>query len=134
MIASNAPDQNGIIIIQIPLTFKRRGGRREVILPPGARDERPATPVQLALARAYRWQKMLDSGEVGSISELATQIGADKSLVAKQLRLAQLAPDIVEAILKGTEPEGTSLMRLFEAIPLLWEDQRKLYGLPTAAS
>lgn len=37
---------------------------------------------------------------------LAASLGVDRSYVARTLRLTSLAPDIVEAILYGEEPNG----------------------------
>lgn len=56
----------------------------------------------------------------------------DRSYVRRILRLASLAPDIVEAILRGTEPSGLSLERLAKALPVLWEEQRKALGFAYA--
>ena len=52
-----------------------------------------------ALARAWRWQKLLDSGVYGSVAEIAEAEKISKSHVSRILRLALLAPDLVEAIL-----------------------------------
>ena len=90
--------------------------------------EKPPTPLQLAVARAYRWQAMLDSGEVASLGDLAIQVGMDKSYLGKILRFTLLAPDIVEAILEGKEPVGMSMTRLLGSIPALWEEQQQVFG------
>ncbi|MFO7899447.1 MAG: hypothetical protein R6V58_10360, partial [Planctomycetota bacterium] len=66
-------------------------------------------PIVIALARARRWQEMLDTGEVGSVTELGDRLDADRSYTARILRLNLLAPDIIEAILAGREPTGLSL-------------------------
>ena len=60
-----------------------------------------STPVK-ALARAWRWQKLLDEGVYGSIMEIAEAEGISKSYVSRILRLALLAPDIVEEMLEGS--------------------------------
>ncbi|MHB1455631.1 MAG: hypothetical protein ACYC0V_01820 [Armatimonadota bacterium] len=60
----------------------------------------------IALARAYRWKKLIDNGKFATITEIAEAIRMDKSFVAKLLRLTLLAPDIVEMILAGEEPTG----------------------------
>ena len=59
-----------------------------------------------ALARARRWQEMLDAGEVASVTELADGLDVDRSYASRILRLNLLAPDIVEAILAGRDPSG----------------------------
>ena len=77
-----------------------------------------------ALARVWRWQKLLDCGALS----LGTEIGAaeriSKSYVSRILRLALLAPDIVEAILGGWQPKG---LRLANG-PLGWDAQRATCG------
>lgn len=77
-----------------------------------------------AVARAYLWQALLESGEASSISDLAARFHVDHSYVARTLRLARLAPDIVEVILTGDEPDAVTLNRLMRPWPVLWERQR----------
>ena len=62
-----------------------------------------------------------------SITELAEALKLDRSYVGRILRLTLLAPDIIEAILRGAEPSGLSLARLTKEIPMLWEEQRKMF-------
>jgi hypothetical protein len=59
---------------------------------------------------------------------LATALGVDRKYVARILSLATLAPDIVEAVLRGEEPSGVSLERLVKGLPMGWEEQRKRLG------
>ena len=51
------------ITVHVPLTFTKRGGRKMVVTPDGA-DWAPRLSVDnamvKALARAFRWRKMLD--------------------------------------------------------------------------
>ena len=75
-----------------------------------------------ALARAHRWQRMLESGEYGSIEELAAAERINPSYLARVLRLTLLAPDIVESILDGQAPEVT-LGWLLKTMPTDWERQ-----------
>jgi len=118
------------IVIDIPMTFRRRSGRKEIILPPGAAaPPKPTGPLALALARAFRGQEMIESGEAVSNSDLGRRLKIDQSFIALSVRLASLAPDIVEAILDGQEPDEASLRRLRREVPLLWAEQRKLFGL-----
>jgi site-specific DNA recombinase len=67
---------------------------------------------------------MLDRGEVGSLGELAERYDLHRSYVGRILRLAGLAPDIVEAIMAGGEPPGLSLRKLNRDHPMLWSKQR----------
>ena len=90
------------------------------------------------LARARRWQEMLDTGEVQSLTALAEKMDVDRSYVSRVLQLMLLATDIVEAILTGREPSGPpracrtglSLAKLTQTLPVLWDEQRKLFGFP----
>jgi hypothetical protein len=81
----------------------------------------------VAVARAHRWKELLESGRFGSGTEIAAAQGVDPSYVARILRLTLLAPDIVESILDGTEPDGASLSRLHR-LPSDWEGQRRVLG------
>ena len=85
-------DTPGILVIRVPMNFRRRGGRKEVVLPQGIQSpEDTASSLQLAIARAFVWQRLLDSKEVESISELAERVGVNKSYISKRLRAVLLA-------------------------------------------
>ena len=123
------------IVIDIPLNLRRCSGRKEVVLPPevaASGDSRaPAkcpTPLALALARAFRWQEMIETGQAESNSDLARKLKLDQSYIARTIRLASLAPDIVEAILDGREPDGISLRTLRRDVSLSWDEQRHMLG------
>ncbi len=120
------------IRIHIPLKFKKRGGRKEIITPDGLPAVVPdrkvyQKPLVIALARAHRWQKLLDDSKVDSISELARKFNVDASYVSRIMRLTLLAPDIVMAILTGIEKSGLSLSKLTKIIPASWQEQRNLF-------
>ncbi len=121
------------VVIRIPMDLKRRSGRKEIIVPeglPGTEQRKPTTqePLITALARAFHWQELIDSGKYGSITELAKALNVDRSYVGRILRLSLLAPDIVEAITSGNEPSGLSLERLVKGMPVMWEEQRRAFG------
>lgn len=82
-------------------------------------------PLVRAIANAHRWQRQLESGDYASLEDLAREVGVDRSYLGRMLRLTSLAPDIVEAILRGDEPDGLSLERLRKGIPLVWGEQRE---------
>jgi hypothetical protein len=129
---------NGCVLIRVPMKLKRRGGRKEVTVPEGL-DHRPApTPraesrMAVALARALRWQEALESGAFPSMKALAQKLGVDGRYVARLLDLTLLAPDIIEGVLNGTEPDRLSLEKLFRA-PMEWEEQRQGLGFPGRSS
>ena len=125
-------DGGQILRIRIPLTIKKRGGRKEIVLPPyasgDAMKQENATLV-IALARAHRWAHLLETGKVDSIAALAGQAGVDPAYISRHLRLTLLAPDIVAAILDGREPSGLSLAKLAKDIPVVWDDQREMFEI-----
>ena len=114
------------ITIHIPMTFRKRGGRKLVVTPDGAPwAPRPRVDNAMvkALARAFRWQRMLDEGVCGTIEELARRERVNRGYMSRVLRLTLLAPDIVEAILDGRQPEGMRLEDLLDGFPVEWEGQ-----------
>jgi len=123
------------ITVHIPMTMKKRGGRKEIILPEGlAPQDSPAhrsatqDSLVIAIARAHRWKALLESGRFRSIEELAHAVKLDGSYVGRILRLTLLAPDIILAILEGREPSGLSLGTLTKTLTLDWAEQREILG------
>jgi hypothetical protein len=113
------------ITLHVPFRVVKRGGRKEVQMPNGAPVQRRTDNTLIkALARAFRWKKMLESGEFATINELAEREGIAPSYMARVLRLTLLAPDIVEAILDGRQGPEVTLGRLLEGFPVEWEGQR----------
>ena len=86
--------------------------------------EKTPTALALSLARAFRWQEMIETGEAESNSDLARKLKLDQSYIARTIRLASLAPELVEDILDGQEPDGLSLRSLRHDLPLAWDEQR----------
>ena len=93
--------------------------------------ERPrATPDDImlkALARAHRWKRMLESGQVRSLNELAEAEKINPSYLTRIYRLTLLAPDIVETILDGRQPRALQLADLMDEVPVEWEWQREKF-------
>ncbi|MCA3277541.1 MAG: hypothetical protein ING16_18055 [Roseomonas sp.] len=119
------------VTVSVPLTIRRRGGRKQIIGPDGAVARQGdggagVVPVHgdpaliKALARGFRWRRMLEEGRYGSISEMAKAEGVERGYVGTLLRLTLLAPEMVEAILAGRQPEGVTLLRLLEGVPVGW--------------
>jgi len=67
---------------------------------------------------------MLESGDYGSIADLARAEKIGRAYVSTMLRLTLLAPDIVEAILEGRQEEGVTLEALMAGAPVVWRDQK----------
>jgi hypothetical protein len=81
-------------------------------------------PLVKALARAWRWQRMLDEGVYGSVSDIAEAERINRSYVSRVLRLTLLAPDIIERIVDGRNLPGVS--ELLTPFPIEWEQQRSV--------
>jgi hypothetical protein len=94
---------------------------------PSSKPQPDGTLVK-ALARAWRWQRMLDDGVYASVSEIGDAENSSKGYVSRILRLALLAPDIVEAILSGNAGQSLMLERLGRPLPGSWEEQRRHLG------
>jgi hypothetical protein len=113
------------VTLQVPFRIVKRGGRKEMQMPDGATQPRRTDGTLVkALARAFRWKRMLESGEFATIAELAEREGMAHSYLARVLRLTLLAPDIVEMILDGRQPELLTLPALMKPFPVEWQGQR----------
>ena len=111
--------------LHVPFRVVKRGGRKEMHLPDGVEQPRRTDNTLVkALARAFRWKGLLESGEYATIGELAEREGIAPSYMTRVLRLTLLAPDIVEAILDGKQGPEVTLGRLLEGVPVEWMEQR----------
>lgn len=114
------------ITVRVPLKIRRRPGRKTLVTPVRS-DGAAALPTRAdpallkALARAFRYQKLLDEGRYASISEMAAAERIERGYLGALLRLTLLAPDVVETILEGRQPESIALPGLLKAIPVAWE-------------
>ena len=117
------------ITVRVPLSVRRQPGRKTVVTPAGDASNvirTRADPTLLkALARAYRWQRLLDDGRFASISELAAAEKIERGFLGKMLRLTLLSPKLLEAIMNGQQPGGVSVAAL-QAMPGLWFEQPSL--------
>ena len=118
------------LAVRVPLALAKRGGRKLILAPDGtmpahgARQPRVDTAIVRALARAHRWQRMIETGRFATIGDLARTERVNPSYLARVLRLTLLAPDIVEAILDGRQPAGITLGRLMQVLPVAWSVQQ----------
>lgn len=123
----------GGVCVHVPMTLKRRSGRKEIVVPDGLQHSVDTGPdyheaLVIATSRAHRWKNLLDEGRYASIIEMAQALKMDRHHMARMLRLTLLAPELIEAILNGNEPDGFSLRQLVSEIPVLWDEQRRTYG------
>lgn len=121
--------------IRVPMEFKKRGGRKLVITPVNASSQPPTKQLDKtivkALARGFRWRRMLESGDYGSISQLAKAEKINESYLRRLVRLSLLAPFIVEMFLDGKQPQTLQLAALERPLPIVWAKQRDLLNLST---
>lgn len=115
-------------VVSITVSFLQRGGRKQILSPPGTAQWSPAPRVDGALVkaviRAHRWRHMLESGEYSSSAELAKAEKVNNSYLSRILRLTLIAPDIIEAIVSGRQPCTLQLDDLLKPLPAAWERQR----------
>jgi hypothetical protein len=128
------------ITVRVPLKIRRRPGRKTLVTPVPAAGADAAIATRAdpalvkALARAFRYQKLLDEGRYASITEMAAGERIDRGYLGRLLRLAVLAPDIVEGMLNGRRSDDTDLARLLEPLPIEWSAQRRLLIRATATA
>lgn len=112
------------VTLHVPFRIVKRGGKKEMQMPEGAtHSPRTDNTLVKALARAFRWKRMLESGEYATIAELAEREGIAPSYMTRVLRLTLLAPDLIEDILDGKQGPEVTLARVLEPFPLEWERQ-----------
>jgi regulator of replication initiation timing len=127
------PDGN--IILNVPIKIKHKNGRKLIIAPQALDGKIPDAqspvkePVALAIARAHAWLKLLESGEVKTITQLAEKLNLERSYVSRILRMINLAPDIQEAIINGNESDNITMEKFKCAFPGEWQEQRRLFGM-----
>ena len=117
--------------VQVPFKVRKHGGRKMLVAPDGT--EAPARPrvdnaLVKALARAFRWKRMLEEGDHATLSDLAEAEKINLPYLSRVLRLTLLAPDIVEAVLDGRQPERLTLAVVLDPFPVDWHEQRALFG------
>ncbi len=118
---------NGNILVTVPISLRFRSGRKRVIFQEN--DTPEIDPLVMNLARAFRWQALIDSGTYRNTVDLAEAIGKDPAFVARMIRLTLLAPEIVHAILAGTMQRSIPMEQLRKEMPVRWEVQKKLFGV-----
>ena len=118
------------VTLHVPFRIVKRGGRKEMQLPEGAaHSPRTDNTLVKALARAFRWKRMLESGEFATIAELAEREGIAPSYMTRVLRLTLLAPDIIEGILDGKQGPEVTLAQVLEPFPHTWQHQAVQFSL-----
>ena len=122
----------------VPFHFKKRGIKKVIVAPDGVRKPVVVTaspvlapeqdqPLLKAMGRGIYWQQLLDTGVVATTMEIAEREGIHRATINEMLRLALLAPDIVQAAYNGMLPRAVSLEAILRAkVPFDWDEQRRL--------
>lgn len=125
---TNAKQIPDTVMLRVPFSVVRRGGRKELLLPEGAtQPRRTDNTLVKALARAFRWKRLLESGQFTTIAELAKCEGIASSYVTRVLRLTLLAPHFVEAIVDGKHEPEVTLTRVLGPFTVDWELQSSAF-------
>jgi hypothetical protein len=115
------------ITVRVPLAIRHRPGRKTVVTPTTdgmAPVTTRADPTLVkALARAFRYQRLLDHGVYGSVTDMAAAQKIDRGYLGRLLQLTLLAPDL-EGILDGRQIPGLSLPHLLSCASAGWHRQR----------
>lgn len=132
-------DSGGVRITTfVPFHFKKRGIKKVIVAPDGVSQPVAVTaspiltpeqdqPLLKAMGRGIYWQKLLDTEAVATTMEIAEREGVHRSTINELLRLALLAPDIIQAAYEGTLPRAVSLEAILRAkVPFDWDEQRRL--------
>lgn len=127
------------ITVRVPLKIRHRPGRKTVVTPARDRGEtalptRAEPALVKALARAFRYQRLLDEGRYTSISEMAAAERIERGYLGSLLRLTLLAPDLVEAVVDGRQPGSLDLPRLLAPFPMGWSAQLSALAAGAAPS
>jgi hypothetical protein len=118
-----------IITVRVPISIRRRGGRKLVLAPDGTNVTAASVCRHIdnamvkAIARAFRWRHMMENGEYATIREIASTEKISETYVGRVLRLTLLAPDIIEVLVNGPQPR-LQLDVLMRRFPVEWGQQR----------
>ena len=114
------------IRVVIPLSIRKRNGRPR-ILPPDdhcAREGRTQDPhVLRAVARAWKWRRQIESGAVSTIQDIAVAENVSDRFVGRMIRLAYLAPCVLDALVIARRPPAIALNDLVTVAELPWDGQ-----------
>lgn len=126
------------VTVHVAVEFRQRRGRKVLVAPDGDRREPlmqqsaasggdELTPAVRALARAFRWRRLLEIGTVATVQEIAAAENINPSYVSRVLRLTLLAPEIIEAVMEQMAVgRAETLDRLMLPFPIDWRRQALL--------
>ena len=114
------------IRIFVPLDYRRRNGRTQILPPENrldAEDRQQDPHILRTLARAWEWRRKLETGEANTVSDLAADAGLADRHVSRQIRLAYLAPAVIERMMVKQEIPAVRIIDLIGAVSLPWAEQ-----------
>ena len=122
------------LTVRVPMTFKTRGGRKLVFSPDGVPSRakpqaRIDSTMVKALARAFRWRQLMETGVYTTIEEIAAAEKINTSYISRILRMTLLAPEIIEMIIDGRQPMELTLAKLTKPFPVDWKQQMMMFGI-----
>ena len=114
---------NGNVLASIPFDMQISRKGKRLVLPDGEVTDKSRTAFLMAVARGRKWQRDIDKGKVRDIKELTEILQLDHSYVSRVLRLAHLAPPLIEKVINDRMPENMSVARLRKGMSNNWDDQ-----------
>ncbi|MEI6643839.1 MAG: hypothetical protein WCL10_17570 [Novosphingobium sp.] len=110
----------------VPLTIRKRNGRPKIVPPADmAPDTGVVDPhVLKAIAKAWSWRRKLESGALATIEDVADAEGVTPAYIRRMLKLAYLAPVVLEQILIARTSPAVSLKDMSTAAELPWTAQK----------
>lgn len=125
--------EDGNVLISIPISFQTVCGRRRLVVTGKGEvsdvDRDESNALVKSFARAREWTRLLETGAFADIKELAKGLKMDRAHVVRILRLANLSPRILRAVIGHQLPDGFSVERLFAIKSDLWSEQEREIGL-----
>jgi hypothetical protein len=121
------------ITVRVPISIRKRGGRKVVLAPDGTPGvnalfcQQVDSAMVKAIARAFRWREMLEKGSYVTLREIAEAEKINLSYLCRVLRLTLLSPAIVQCILDGRHSANLQLKDLMLPVPTVWLAQEQLF-------
>lgn len=127
----NNEDDN-VVNIFVPMAIKRRGSLVTVIVKNTKsrdQDKNFKSNMIKSFAKAYKWKKMLESGDIKFLSDISRKENITTAYISKIYNLNFISPKIVKAIFNGEQPRDLRLQDMTRTdIPLVWEEQEEKWG------
>lgn len=112
----------------IPLTIRKRNGRPKIMPPADMAPETGGVDPHIlkAIAKAWSWRRKLESGAATTIQDIADAEGISDRYIGRMLRLAYLAPAVLEKLLIQRVPPAVSIKDMTTAAELPWAEQEAI--------